>query len=92
MITDAILSFFLGIARGVLGLLPDIQPPDLVGMVDGIAPLFAPATGYLGWLNKYLPIDQAALALGVVLGSWLVLYGIRLVVWVLTKAHVLGGE
>lgn len=44
-----------------------------------------------GWLNAYLPIDAVMDGLGVVLGVFVVMWVIRLVIYVLSKLHVLGG-
>lgn len=91
-IVEALFGLFEDAVQAALGLLPEINPPDLSGMVEALGGLFAPGTGYLGWLNRYMPVDQVPAALGVVLGSWAVLYLVRFAVWVLTKAHVLGGD
>lgn len=88
MIVDALLSFFQSIIDGIVGLIPEIEPPDLSGMVAAMAPVFEA----VGWLNKYVPVDQAVIALGLMVTWWAVLYAIKFGIWVLTKAHVLGGE
>ena len=88
MIVEAILGAFAWVVNGLVDLLPDVDPPDLSGMVAGLGPIW----GMAGWLNKYVPLDQAGIMLGVVVSIWAVLYGIRFSVWFLTKAHVLGGK
>lgn len=88
MITEAVLRFLGTIVMGVLSVLPDPVPPGLVGMVSAISPLWEG----LGWLNHYLPLGDAVLWLGVFLVVHLVIYGMDVGVWILTKAHVLGGS
>lgn len=88
MIVDAIFSLFEAAVGGVLDLLPDVAAPDLSGWVAGFSGVWEHAS----WLNKYVPLDQAALILGVLVAAWVVLYGARFVIWCLTKAHVLGGQ
>lgn len=95
MIVAALLGFLLVFVMLLLmtelGLGPDgaiIDPPDLSGMVDGAAPIFS----HVAWLNKYLPIDQAVIILGVLVTAWLFLYGVRVTIWLLVKARILGGN
>lgn len=88
MILDALFSLFEGIVNTIVGLLPDIDPPDLSGMVAATAPVW----DAVGWINKYAPVDQAVIALGLFAAWWLVMYGTRFVIWALTKAHFLGGS
>lgn len=88
LILDAIFSLFQSFVDGLTGLLPDVEPPDLQGYVASLSPVW----GAAGWLNKYVPLDHAAVALGLLVLMWFVLYGFRVGVWLLTKAHVLGGE
>lgn len=88
MIVDAIFSLFESALNAVVGLLPTVEAPDLSGWVSGLGPVWATA----GWLNKYVPLDQAALILGVLAAAWLISYGARVIIWGLTKLHVLGGQ
>lgn len=88
MIVDAIFSLFESALNAVLGLIPEVAAPDLSGWVAGLAPIWEKAA----WLNKYVPLDQAALILGVLAVAWLASYAVRVVLWGLTKLHVLGGE
>lgn len=46
----------------------------------------------LGWVNSYIPLDEVALGISVVLGVFVVLWVIRLVIWILNKLHILGGD
>jgi len=88
MIVDALFSLFATIVNAVLGLLPTVPAPDLSGWATGLAPVWAKA----GWLNKYVPLDQAAIMLGILAGAWVVLYGARFTIWCLTKVYALGGD
>lgn len=77
----------LGFLTVQLGIMPNPDPPDLTGMVDTIAPVFA----HVAWANKYFPLDQAAIILGVLVVAWVPLYGIRVTIWMLVKTGVLKG-
>lgn len=71
-----------------VGLLPNPAPPDLSGAVAGMTSLWTHAA----WVNKYVPLDQAVLALGLVVVVWLPAYLIRVTVWMMTKVGILKGE
>lgn len=86
MIVDLIFGLVNSLAQAVLGLLPDIEPPDLQGMVTAAAPVFS----NLGWINKYVPVDQAGIALGLLATYWFVLYLVRFVIWLASKLYLLG--
>lgn len=87
MITEAVVRVFLGLAQQVLSLGPNLAAPDLSGPMAAIAPLWA---GF-GWANHYLPVDLAIGFLGIRLGALLVSHVVNATVWLLSKAHVLGG-
>jgi hypothetical protein len=88
VIIDALINVFETIVNTLLGWLPDITPPDLAGYVSALAPAFT----YVGYANKYLPVDQMMVALGILTTSWMAIYIIRFVEWVLSKTHLLGGD
>lgn len=88
MILDALFSLIETVVNGVLGLLPSVPAPDMSGWVSGLAPIWTHAA----WLNKYVPLDQAAIMLGVLVGAWVVLYTVRFTIWCLTKVYALGGD
>jgi hypothetical protein len=48
--------------------------------------------GGAGWVNAYLPVDAVMEGVGVLVTLFLVMWAIRLVLWFLTKLHVLGGS
>lgn len=86
MILDAIFSLIEAVVSGVLGLLPDVTAPDLSGWVAGLSGIWEHAA----WLNKYVPLDQAALMLGVIVSTFVIAYGARFVIWGLEKLRALG--
>lgn len=88
MIVDALFSIFNSVVNTVLGWLPDIAPPDVSGAIESMAPVWA----FLGWANKYVPLVEAGAMIGLVAAVYMVMYLIRFTVWVLTKAHILGGS
>lgn len=88
MITEAILEFFRTVVQWVIDLMPDWGPPDLVGLLDSMTVMF----GYLAWANKYAPLAEVGAIVAALMLYKVTLYVIDFAVWVLTKAHVLGGE
>jgi hypothetical protein len=90
VITDAIFTFFATILLWPLTLLPAWDPLDLSGPTAAIASL--DVGSWLGWVNQYLPVTQGVVALGLILvvsnATWLTNW----VIWLLTKAHILGGQ
>jgi len=88
MILDALFSLFRSAVETVLGWLPVLSPPVLTGMVASMAPLW----GYLAWANKYVPLIEAAGLIGVLGLAYVGIFVFKFSVWVLTKAHLLGGS
>ena len=84
MIVDGFIGACLNWVNIFLGLLPTGSAPDL-GLPSGVV------VGYT-WLNGVFPVTESLAALGAVLGVYGVVFGFRLVVWVLTKTHLLGGS
>ena len=81
---------FLVVLQNTLGALPssptlglNAQAGTLVG--TGIF-------GGAGWLNAYMPLDAVMEGLGVVLALFAVMFIVRMVLYVLTKLHILGGN
>lgn len=87
MITDALFGIFTAIVEALLGLLPDIDPPDLTGMVEALEPMWE----YLGWMNKYIPIVEIGGMIVVLVTVQVAMFFVNMTIWVLTKAHILGG-
>lgn len=88
MILDALFAIFRAAVEWVLGLFPAWSPPDISGYVSAAGPVF----DALGWANHYLPIDLAFVLVPVGAGLYVSIVVFRFSVWVLTKAHVLGGS
>lgn len=70
-----------------LGLLPNPAPPDLTGWVSGLSGAWA----YAAWANKYFPLDQAALAFGLLFAVWVPMYGLKVTIWIMVKVGILKG-
>jgi hypothetical protein len=77
----------------VTGLLPTWEPVDFGAIGDTITGLFSGTIvgNLLAWLNFYFPIREAFTTAGVLVGLYVGVLVYKLVVWGLTKAHVLGG-
>lgn len=87
MIIKALISLFMVPFKAALSLMPTIEPPDVSALVVDIAPVWQ----YAGWANNYVPMAEAAQLFGVLLTAFAAVMVVRGVLWVLTKAHVLGG-
>lgn len=89
MITDAVLDLLQSLAEALFGWIGSaFEPPNMSGfsaMVDKVV-----ATS--SYAANFLPIGFAAVAVGGVLTAHLAALGVRAVLWVATKAHLLGGE
>lgn len=86
MITKAILTLVLLPFKAALELFPSIDPPDLDGLVASMGPIWQ----YGGWANNFVPLAESAVLLGLLLTAFGVVFVVRGVLWVLTKAHILG--
>jgi len=88
MITDAIVTFVVGLLNEVLAFIPNFELPDM----SGAAEAFMSALEYLSWANDYLPLLES-FAFAVVLGGvFAVMAVVRFVLYVLVKSHLLGGR
>jgi hypothetical protein len=87
VITDAVLHFFTGLVNVCLGWLPSTTPPNLSADITGISVFWR----YFGWLNQYLPVSETVGFISVAMVVYAAMYLFRAAVWVLTKAHILGG-
>lgn len=88
LIIKALIALFMIPFKAALSLMPTIDPPDVSALVGEIAPVWQ----YAGWINNYLPLAEAAQLFGVLLTAFAAVMLVRGVLWVLTKAHVLGGS
>lgn len=86
MIVDAFISLVGGFLASALSLVPVPSAPSY-----GSGP-FAGFFQWVAWLNGYLPISEAAGLVVVLAGLWAAWHVWRALLWVLTKAHVLGGS
>lgn len=86
---DTLFSIVQGGLTTIQGVMPVIPAvPDTSSYQSAAASVFQ----WAGWANWYVPVDQAVVAFGLVITLWVALYGFRFVVWMLTKAHILGGQ
>jgi hypothetical protein len=88
MILTKILQL-LGVAVWTLGLLPSwtvdtSSASAAVQSWDGF--------GFFGWADHYLPVSEAVVLIGVRLTLWAAMHAVEGTLWLLTKAHVLGGS
>lgn len=89
MIVDAILSALVSAVEWVLGLLPSFSPPDLSAFTSAVSDFRI--TQYISWANHFLPITLVGTLIVLRLTVWGASYAFEGVVWLLVKAHVLGG-
>ena len=89
MIVLAVFRLMGAVAFGLLGLLPSFgfDASSATAAVNGWT-----FFGYFGWVNHYMPLDLGLVLLGVRLTLWGAMHAVEAVVWLLTKAHVLGGS
>lgn len=88
MILDVIIRASLTALSGLLGLLPTWTPPDVSDAASAASGVWV----WAGWLNAYVPVVEAVAVLGVFMAAFVALYAVRLVLWALTKVHLLGGS
>ncbi len=88
MITKAIVALVVAPFRAALSLLPTIDPPDVSGLISAMAPVFQLG----GWVNNFVPLSEAVTLLGVMMTAFAAITVVRATLWVLTKAHILGGS
>jgi hypothetical protein len=88
MITDLILGWMKSAITALLGLLPTVSVPDIHSGISGLGVLW----NGLAWGNQYAPVTEALAMLGILLTAWTAMQLFNVVLWVLTKLHVLGGS
>ena len=47
---------------------------------------------HLGWVNNYLPLSDAVLAVGILLTLLAIMLSVRIALWAGKKIHLLGGS
>jgi hypothetical protein len=90
MILGSILALILSIFTLPFALLPSGPALGINGYAQNVV-----NDGFfrhLGWVNNYLPLDQAVTAIGILLTLLGVMWTVRILLWVLTKFHILGGS
>ena len=90
MITQAVIGWFFQGLNWALGLLPTWSLPSLTGWTSYIGD--TRIWQWAAWANWYVPLDLAVAFLAVRLAAWTGMWTFEAVVWLLTKAHVLGGQ
>lgn len=91
MIVEAIFGWFFDALTWLLELMPDWAFPDISGELTAFFDLIGPHGRLFAWMNIYFPVREAVALLGVGLTLWLGTYAYKIVVYGLTKLHVLGG-
>jgi hypothetical protein len=88
MVVLGIMSLIFFLLSGTVGVLPTGNF-GLNGWATSVVGqgLFS----HLAWANAYLPLDQVVAAVGALLALFAVMLTVRMVIWALTKVHVLGG-
>lgn len=88
MIIDALLGMVVGLLTTLLGLLPtEPVPPDLAAMWNAA---LDPVSHWFAALNEFLPLDDLATAIGMLLAWMVAIHVFKLVAWVLELIHVAG--
>jgi hypothetical protein len=87
MITKAILALIIAPFRAALSLLPELEPPDLDGLIADMAPIWQ----FAGWVNNFVPLQEATTILGILLTVFPLVMLVRGTLWVLNKLHITGG-
>ncbi|HEX3424774.1 MAG TPA: hypothetical protein VHT30_01490 [Acidimicrobiales bacterium] len=94
MILDAIFSWVAGGLTFLLGLLPTWNPigSSLIDAVATIQGFASTLVGVVNWADFYVP---AKLSITLLLTVWVIhaaIYVVNLVMFIITKLHIFGGE
>lgn len=90
MILLGIITLVVALVVGLIALLPTTPaPPDIAGSVDAV---FAPISGWLGAANQWVPLDVLGDAVAAMVGYAAIVFGFRLLAWVLCLVHVAGDD
>lgn len=87
MIVQWFLDMIGGVLDAILGWVPAPQIPDVAGYLGQLGPLFQ----WVGWLNRYLPIELTLNLSLVLLGMMVLRQTMLFAIWSMSKLHVLGG-
>lgn len=89
MIVNDIINGALGLVASVVSVLPT---GPLLGLNAKAAALVSDGLfAHLGWFGNYIPIALMVTLAEALVGLWVVLYGIRAVLWLLHAADATGG-
>ena len=86
MILNAMFSWAGMVLSGVLGLLP--SPPSGISLPTGA---FATFGQYLGWLNGFVPLTEAAAYAAIMLSLWVSFQVVRATIWLYHQVPFNGG-
>lgn len=89
MITKAVLSFFASLLSGVWSALPSGSSLGVNSIAGDLTS--SGVFNHVGWLNDYIPVDDATTVVLLLLALFVFMSVVRIVLWVLTKSHLLGG-
>lgn len=88
MITEALISFGTGFVSFIAGIFPHWTAPDwLTGFGSQIQSILNPAQGLGVWLNFGL----AGTVVVAVVGTWIVCFGIKLLLRIVSYVPLVGG-
>jgi hypothetical protein len=86
VIIEAVLTAVIGLVTSlVTAVLPTGDMPALSGGVSGAVHLYS-------WLNTWAPVSETLEMIALTLEVLIGLGGVYVVVWVLTRLHILGGS
>jgi hypothetical protein len=101
---DELLGLLLSVTSFLAGLLPTWDPVDLSGFLDAIScdqfscgeiggtEYGGPIFRMFSWANYYVPVAELLAVINLALAFWVFLHGYKLLVWVLVRLHIIGGE
>lgn len=93
MITAALFALFRVVLAGFDAILPDWSLPDISQQLMTVKTKVdsTEALRFVAGANNFLPIEEAVTLAALLAALWLAVLLYRMVVWILTKAHVFGG-
>lgn len=92
MIVDAVFALIKAAVRVLLELLPVWSPLNIGDAVTGMLNISGPFWTLLGWLNNYIPVREAVAMIGLLVTLYVAGMAWDLLIWVLTKLHIAGGD
>jgi len=93
MLFTALFTLVSSLLDLLFSLLPSWSPVDLSGFIAHLDFASVPFVGQgVQFFNNFVPLDQVVIILGLMITLWVASVAYKAAVWVLTKAHVLGGS